>query len=220
MPFSANFTPSGSGATQTFRVDNDADQPVAVQITIQHREMGPDGKEQLTDAEDEFAVFPAQIVLLAKQGQTVRVQWLGDAGLKGERAYRIIAEQLPVPVALPPGSNAQISMIVRYEGTIYVGPPGLKPDLVLAGVEPVAGSRPRMLAVTVENRGTAHALLGDITLALRSSDGSTATLKDPQLRGMAGENILAGHTRRFVLPWPEGLSAGSVQATLKMAGTP
>ncbi len=220
VPFSANFAPSGSGASQTFRVDNDSDQPVAVQVSIQHREMGPDGKEQLTDAEDEFAVFPAQLVLLAKQGQTVRVQWLGDATLKSERAYRIIAEQLPVPVALPPGSNAQISMIVRYEGTIYVAPPGLKPDLVVAGVEPVAASGPRKLAVTVENRGGAHALLGDLTLALRANDGTAVTLNDPQLKGMAGENILAGHTRRFELPWPAGLSAGTVQATLKMAGAP
>lgn len=220
VPFSANFTPSGSGASQTFRVDNDSDQPVAVQVSIQHREMDADGKEKLTDAEDEFAVFPAQLVLLAKQGQTVRVQWLGDAALKREGAYRIIAEQLPVPVALPPGSNAQISMIVRYEGTIYVAPPGLKPDLVVASVEPVAGSGPHMLAVTVQNRGTAHALLGDLTLALRANDGSAVSLKDPQLTGMAGENILAGHTRRFVVPWPSGLPAGPVQATLKMAGTP
>ena len=220
VPFSATFTPSGSGASQTFRVDNDSDQPVAVQVSIQRREMDADGKEKLTDAEDEFGVFPAQLVLLAKQGQTVRVQWLGDPALKSERAYRIIAEQLPVPVALPPGSNAQISMIVRYEGTIYVSPPGLKPDLVVAGVEPTTVSGAKMLAVTVQNRGTAHALLSELTLALRANDGTAVSLNDPQLHGMAGENVLAGNTRRFVLPWPAGLSAGTVQATLKMAGTP
>jgi fimbrial chaperone protein len=217
VPFSATFTPSGSGATQSFRVDNDGDQPVAVQISIEHREMAPDGKEKLTDAEDEFAVIPAQIVLLPKQGQTVRVQWLGDAQLKTEGAYRIIAEQLPVPVALPPGANAQISMVVRYEGTIYVTPPGLKPDLVLNGVEPAAGAGAPMLAVTVENRGGAHALLGDLTLALKGQNGAAVTLNDAQLKGMVGENVLAGHTRRFVVPWPAGLPQGPVQATLKMA---
>lgn len=218
VPFSATFTPTGPGTSQAFRVDNDTDQPIAVQIAMVHREMAADGNEQLVDAEDDFTVFPAQLVLLPGEGRALRVQWLGEGAPTSELPYRMIAEQLPVDLDPQQNQGARIKFLVRYEATIYVATPVMKPDLMIERVQPVAeGGRPAMAAVTVQNRGTAHAVLDQISLTLQSKvNGAAVTLAGDQLKGMESENVLAGHTRRFLLPWPVDLPVGDVEATMKV----
>jgi fimbrial chaperone protein len=207
-------TPQGAGANQTFQLENDSDAPVAVQVSIAHREVSTDGKETLTDAEADFAVFPAQVVLLAHETRSVRVQWLGDPAPKVELPYRIIAEQLPVTLSIGPDKGAHISVVVRYEGALYVQSPGVRPAVAVTGAEPASGAdNQRKLAIDVTNRGTAHAVIYNPTLVAESG-GKSLTLKTDQLDGLAGQNVLAGHSRRFLVPWPAGLPIGPVRVTL------
>jgi fimbrial chaperone protein len=207
-------TPSGPGANQLFQVENETDVPAAVQISIVHREMAADGKEALTDAEADFVVFPAQLVLLAHETRTVRVQWLGDPQIKAEAPYRIIFEQLPVTLSTAPGKGAQIAVIVRYEGALYLQPPGVKPAVAVTAAEPVSeADNRRKLAIDVTNRGTAHAVIYNPTVVAEGG-GKSVTLKTDQLDGLAGQNVLAGHSRRFLVPWPAGLPIGPVRVTL------
>ncbi|HUK06735.1 MAG TPA: fimbria/pilus periplasmic chaperone [Stellaceae bacterium] len=213
-PLIVAMAPNGQGASQSFQLDNDSDGPAAVQISIVHREMAGDGKETLTDAEADFAVFPAQVVLLGHETRTVRVQWLGEPAIKDELPYRIIAEQLPVALAPAPGKGAQISVVVRYEGALYMQPPGVKPDLKVTGAEPASGAdNRRKLAIDVTNSGTAHAVIYNPTV-IAESGGKSLTLKTNQLDGLAGQNVLAGHSRRFLVPWPTDLPIGPVRVTL------
>ena len=215
VPFIAEFAPSGTGATQLFRVENDGDQPVAVQISMVHRKMESDGRETMPEADDDFAVFPPQLVLTAREVRTVRVQYLGDPKPEREAAYRIIAEQLPVDLDATP-SGARLRLLVRYEGAIYVVPPDVSPRAVVKSLESVR--RPDGspgLAITVENSGTAHALLSDLRLVVKSADGASMQLDQPeQLEGMLGENVLAGVSRRFVIGWPQGLKPSALSASM------
>jgi fimbrial chaperone protein len=221
IPFSATFTPTGSGASQAFRVENDSDQSIAVQLSVVHREMAIDGKETLTDAENDFAVFPAQLVLLPGEGRAVRVQWLGDAAPKGELAYRLIAEQLPVELNPQQTQNSRIRVLIRYEATVYVTPPGVAPNLAILSAAPAAASAKPMLEITVQNRGSQHAILHNLTLTLRpKAGGSSVALAGEQVSGMVEENVLAGHTRRFLLPWPAGLPLGEVVGAMKIENVP
>jgi fimbrial chaperone protein len=206
--------PQGTGANQTFQLDNDSEAPAAVQISMAHREVGEDGKESLTDADVDFAVFPAQVVLLAHETRTVRVQWLGDPAPKAELPYRIIAEQLPVTLSIGPDKGAHIAVVVRYEGALYVQPPGAKPAIVVTGAEPAGGGDNRhKLAIDVMNRGTAHAVIYNPTVVAEGG-GKSLTLKTDQLDGLSGQNVLAGHSRRFLVPWPAGLPVGPLRVTL------
>ena len=212
MPFTVEFAPTGPEANQSFRVENNSDEPIAVEISMFKREMNVDGTDRLTEAEDDFVVFPAQIVLEPRETQAIRVQWTGEAQPERELAYRIIAEQLPIDLdpAVPNAGNMRI--LVRYVGSIYVRPSGVEDDVVVAAVQ--EGEQPdgRRLAVTFENRGNAHAILRNLRLELRSrSQPDTRVELGPErLQGFAGENILAQHKRRFVLDWPEGLPYGPV----------
>jgi fimbrial chaperone protein len=217
VPFGGEFDPKGSGATRTFRIENDTAAPAAVQVRMVHREIDPDGKEQQSDAEDEFVVFPPQLVLLPGESRSTRVQWIGDPAPPKELAYRLIVEQLPVDIDPKQVRGAQLKLIMRYEATVYIVPPGAKRDPVVVAAEPVKGKDGHtQLAVTVENRGTAHALLSDTALTLAAPDGRSVTLAGDRLQGMEGENVLAGHRRRFVVPWPQDLAPAPLKGSVRI----
>ena len=215
IPFTADFTPSGPGANQTFRVENNSSEPIAVEISVHRRAMNLDGSDALTPAEDDFVVFPAQVVLQAQESQIVRVQWAGDAAPKHELAYRIIAEQLPVELGPPAGTGGAVKILVRYVGSIYVLPAGARSDVALESARPHVGADgQKQLAVTLHNRGTSHAILSGLKLRVRAQgapEGATRVLDEAALAGFAGENVLALQRRQFLLAWPAGVPEGPVQ---------
>jgi fimbrial chaperone protein len=146
---------------------------------------------------------------------------MGDAKPKSELAYRIIAEQLPVSLTKE-DRGAKINLVVRYIGSVYVVPKGVKPDVVLESVseEPVVGDAVHKLAIVLRNQGTAHALLDNLEVDVKADgaggEGKTSVhLTQADLKGIDSENILAGHTRRFAIPWPQGLGRGALELKFK-----
>ncbi len=213
VPISQDFAPSGRLASQTFRLDNDANTQVAVTVKIVTREMTLDGDESNADTQD-FSVFPAQVVIPARQSQTVRVQWRGTATPERELSYRIIAEQQAIRTELAPNSRA-IQLVVRYAGTVYVVPTGARPRLTLETARAINDTNnERRLELVFSNAGKSHTLIDDPELTL-TAGGVTRSYKDDQLQGVIGENILAESKRRFVIPWPADLPFGDPQADFK-----
>ncbi|HMK67118.1 MAG TPA: fimbria/pilus periplasmic chaperone [Stellaceae bacterium] len=215
-PFVVSLAPSGPGANQVFQVENETETSAAIQISLVHRDMGVDGKETLKEAEDDFIVFPPQLVLLPHEARALRLQWAGDPKPAAELPYRIIVEQLPVRIDTGDAKGTQLSLVVRYEGAVYITPEGAKPDIVVERVEHATGpdGKPR-LAVDLYNKGTAHAILQNASLTVTpASGGSSITLKADQLGGLADQNVLGGHRRHFLVAWPQGLAVGPLRATL------
>jgi fimbrial chaperone protein len=220
-PITMEFAPSGRGANRAFQVENPSEQTVAVQISMLSRAVDLDGKERNAPAEDDFIVYPSQILLKPQQVQTVRVQWVGTAKPDKELTYRILAEELPIDLTKeqPTDSNtssnfnANIKVVVRYLGSIYIVPKGAKAEVILDATASETGADgARKLVIVFQNRGTAHALLSGLTLTLQSG-GQTVKLGPDDLKGVAGENLLAGNKRRFVVPWPAALPEGPVQSS-------
>lgn len=212
VPIEMEFAPSGRGATQIFRVENDRSEPAAIEVRVMAREMSADGEDRLTPADESFVVHPAQIVLMPGQGQSVRVQWAGEAAPAKELAFRLIAEQLPVDLGQAPPQGGQVRLLVRYVASVYVVPPGAKPDVQVVRAGPAQGG---MLEVVVANRGTAHRILREPELTLEAG-GRRVALKGEALKGLSGENLLAGVERRFLVPWPAGVPQGPVSAGLAL----
>lgn len=216
VPLTIDLEPAGRGAQGQFRVINDTPSPVALQVTIQKRETAPDGSDVLTPVDEgQFLLFPPQMVLRPGQSQAVRVQWRGDAAPASELAFRIITEQLPINLQRERQGGAQVTLLLRYEGTLYVSPPNAAPNIAVEGAEPATDDKgEQRLSVTVKNQGTRHALLGNLKLNV-TAGGQSVTMSPEQLEGMNGANILAGATRRFSVAWPAGLPVGPVQVGLE-----
>src|SRR5688572_9827505 len=102
-----------------------------------HRQVSVDGQEQGSNADDDFLVYPAQILLEPGGRQTVRVTWLGDPAPGQELPYRLLAEQLPIEQIWPDAglrptvAVGKLVILYRYKGSAYIRPRGVKPDVVL-----------------------------------------------------------------------------------------
>jgi fimbrial chaperone protein len=193
-PIDATLRPAGSGATQTFSVENPSPGPVAVEITMHTREMTPGGEDVLASAENLFTVYPSQLILQPGARQSIRVQWTGPAELEQERAFRLIAEELPIQLGEESEEGAGLDLLVRYVASIYVQPQGTEARL---SIEPEATEDGVVLVV--RNQGTMRAVLRDEDYAIYA-DGEAIELDAAQSEALSAVNVLAGHVRRLPIP--------------------
>lgn len=212
-PIRMEFEPTGRGANQAFRLENDSTNIVPVQISMLTREVALDGSETNAIAEDDFLVYPQQVMLKPGQAQTIRVKWLGNPKPQKELAYRILAEQLPVNLEKGKSRESKINVLVRYLGSVYIVPKGAKADVALASATGQTDATGKHgIELIFHNRGNAHSILSDLRLKVQAG-GKTVELGPERLPNIAGENILAEQKRRFVLPWPEELPDGPLLVT-------
>ncbi|MDG2990581.1 fimbria/pilus periplasmic chaperone [Candidatus Synechococcus calcipolaris G9] len=212
-PMQTTFAPVGRGTTQSFEVVSSGTQPVAVEIHMVKRIIAPDGTETNPNADDEFIVYPPQILLNPGERQRVRVTWLGDPNPPQELTYRIVAEQLPINLGQietqQGGRNVIIKTLFEYVGSVYITPRNAQADVGLDSLVAVANPRGgTQLKVTLINRGNRHQIMGRVSLAVQGENGEILQFSPEQLQAIAGENMLAGMKREFILPLPNGTPVG------------
>lgn len=207
-PQSLVLKPSGGGARQSVTVLNESDKPIAVQLSVMTRQQ-VNNKEIRKPADNDFAIYPPQMIIPARSTQKVRVEWLGAGQLPREKAYRLIAEQ--VFVSLDDKNQSGVKMLMTLVGALYVQPNGMRSNLKVTSVK----RHGNKLALTVANSGNRHRLMKYATLILRNG-GQTLTLKGKQIIGLDGNNVLGGATKRFFVPLPKGFRDGPWKAQLKV----
>ncbi|MEE3717100.1 fimbria/pilus periplasmic chaperone [Tumidithrix elongata RA019] len=225
-PMLSTFSPSGQKATQSFLVTNTGKKATAIQIRMAKRQMDVDGKETNTAADDDFILYPPQMLVKPGERQTVRVTWVGNATPPQELSYRIIAEQLPVDLTeirqTQGATSVTIKVLFQYIGSVYIVPPNVSPNVSLESAicQPETdktGKNTNRLVLTFANQGTAHTLLTNLRLNLApvGKEANLIKLEAKQLAGVNGENLLAGSKRRFSLPCPAGLPNEKLTATFE-----
>ena len=213
-PISQNFDPSGEGASRVFRVRNTGDERIAVRVSVRPRRIEPDGTEVQGKETELFTVYPRQMLLDPGEQRSVRVRWNGPAEIEAELPFRIIAEQLPVDFGgAEPAEGAAIRLTYRYEGSLYVVPPGARPDVRLQRITRDG----EFLVLWLANEGNRHTLLQDLRILLSREEGGEPdlVLAQEELPGAYGENMLARSTRRFVIPAASDLWDGPLYADLE-----
>ena len=217
-PITQDFTPEGKGSNQVFRAGNPGEEKIAVKISIRPRTIEQDGTEKQGAESGDFIIYPRRLILEPGESRSIRVKWTGDTAPAKELPFRIIAEQLPVAFSEKQAiEGAQITLTYRYEGNIYIVPPGAKAVLKINSIKRVADSEQEYLQIETLNTGDRHTLLNGIEVKLKrdENDSNPIILKDEQLRGMAGENMLAGAARIFRIPVPADLWEGPVYGSIK-----
>ena len=251
-PITQDYTPKGKGANQIFRVANPGTEKIAVKISIKSRSIEPDGTEIQGDESDLFLIYPRQIILNPDESRSIRVKWNGESDPAAELPFRIIAEQVPVSFSeIQPFQGGQITLTYRYEGTIYIVPPGASAKLSLKSIkrsietqtisktvtetviETLSGEEvetevekiietdvdTEYLVIEIENSGTRHTVLNKIEINLKraENDSDPIILTDNDLKGVAGENMLAESVRVFKIPMPADIWDGPIYGKIKQA---
>jgi fimbrial chaperone protein len=227
IPLSRVFAPSGPNAIQSYEIENTTGEPLAVELNIAKREMSLQGVDKLIPANDDFMIYPPQVLLQPGENQTVRVTWLGDPKPTQELAYRLIAEQLPINLAtnvgtLPDaksGFSTSIKLKMRYQGSIYIRPSQAQPNVVIERIEPKLENGKSMLAITLQNQGTARANLKEGQLQLKvaaSQNRPNVTLTAAQMGLNERPTLLAKQKRQILIPYPAALPQSEINGTLSL----
>ena len=216
-PIKLELSPSGAGTTGTFVVQNNTKAREAIEIFAAVRAMDVDGKETNPEADDKFLIYPPQMVLAPGEERNVRVTWVGDPTPRMELAFRLICEQLPVNLAIRRNNvGGNVRLLVRYSASVYIVPKGVRHEVVVDSVTNQKNDKgASTLAITLHNRGKAHALLKDLVVRVIAGGSKIPiTLTNEQIQSMYGENILAESKRRFVLPWPNNLPVAQLKVEI------
>ena len=217
MPISRTFTPTGSASTQSYDLVSDKPETEAIEMSVVKREMDLDGKETYVPADDDFLIYPSQIILKGGTTQTVRVTWVGEPDPKKELAYRLVSQQIPIDLKKPEvvkstTVTAKVSILMKYMGSLYIRPADVQPKVVLESIIAQTDKGKPAIAMILDNQGSGRASLANYSLNLTSA-GKTVILKPDQLKEVTNQNILANHKRRFIFPHPADLPQGTVTAT-------
>lgn len=214
-PIVLYFKSAGRDAARAITLENPSNEPEAIELSVHAREMSLDGEDVLTPAEDDFIVTPSQIILMPGQQQTVRVQWLGGS-VEKERAFRLVAEQLPIDMSESDAQGGRVRFLVRYVASLYVAPDNAAPAVAVADAEIARTEAGKALAFTVENSGASHAALSDLALTVFTSADETPLLSlgAAEVGDVSGAIVLAEHARRFVIPVADDAPTGPVRVAL------
>jgi fimbrial chaperone protein len=225
IPLSRVFAPTGPNAIQSYEIENTTGKPLAVELNIVKREMSLQGMDKLIPANDDFMIYPPQVLLQPGENQTVRVTWLGDPKPTQELAYRLIAEQLPINLTTNTGTfpdsksgfSTNIKIKMRYQGSIYIRPSQAQPNVIIEQIEPKLENGKSMLAITLQNGGTARANLKEGQLQLKvaaSQNMPSVTLTADQMGLNERPTLLAKQKRQILIPYPATLPQGEITGTL------
>ena len=137
----------------------------------------------------------------------VRVKYMGPSTVTVEKAYRLIAEQVPYSQGKSDSSQSMFNFLYVYATSLYVTPSDEVKKVEISSVAAKTDSEGnKVMEVTIRNRGNVHQILIDSALTVKEPKGDSVVLSgSEQLSGMDSMNILARKTITKTIPWPEGL---------------
>lgn len=174
-----------------FFIENDSNEKMAIELSVRERKMDESGKETLPET-SELTVFPPQMIIPPKEKRTIRVNWTGSKALTEEKAFRVIAEQLPLKVDEKTKKKTGIQMLMKYMAALYVTPKDAEAKLKVVSTEKSGNA----VKITVENEGNKHQVL---TKPVLSFGKGKKSFEGENLSGLTGENVLARSKRTFIL---------------------
>lgn len=195
-PMSATIELKDGQTHFNFVLQNETTKPVPVQITVFARDVKETGEDVLSET-SEISIFPDQIIIPPEEKRSVKVIYNGNAkNLKIEKAFRFIAEQLPVDLKKNKKEQAAgIKMLLKYLAALYVNPEGTETNVACE----VSGTD-----LICQNSGTKHLITVFKSLELQSGPTTVEFSKD-ELKKISGENILPGKRRILSLGFKDAV---------------
>lgn len=196
-PMSATIRPNLKNNSSLFYLENDSDQPIAVQVSLAKREMTLEGAEVNSKISDELILYPSQLIIPASEKRSVKVTWTGKDVPAKEQAYRVISEQLPIDLDKNKSKKASIKLLLRYVAALYIAQDDFTSSIAIDEIR----KTDKEVILRVHNSGKRHQVLANLNLKfINSKTNKEVLLSAEDLKGMSGENVLAESKRIFTFP--------------------
>lgn len=207
-PLEQTFKPTGEDSLKTYTIVNDSDDEIAISLSVVVRDQDAEGNELRSDASAQFQISPAKVRVKPQSTVLVRVKYMGPSTVTVEKAYRLIAEQVPYSQGKSDTSQSMFNFLYVYATSLYVSPSDEVKKVEISSIAARTDSEGnKVMDVTIRNRGNVHQILIDSTLTVKGPKGDSVVLSgSDQLAGMDSINILARKTVTKTIPWPEGLA--------------
>lgn len=215
-PMIVDLEPTGRESVGRVELSNTGAGDFPVEVRMFRGEISEDGQLELTPADENFLVFPAQIIVPANSQQAFRVQYVGEPELAKSEIYYMQVRQVPVDVS--PGTS-QVQVVVNYNVLVNVVPDKASPMPEIASIEPVMRGDQPGIEVRVVNRGTRYFTAGTRAWQVRgrTQDGGemAADLKPEEMARLIGVGVVApDRARSFFVPTERLLTKDTAQVVL------
>ena len=158
VPIGLSLTPTRT--TDLITLHNAGSSAVSMQLSAFQWDETPDGKTKLTPTDD-VVFFPPIVTVGPKEDRIVRVGAMVPFGFT-EKAYRLIAEELPPPRFEPPAPGApqqvvtKVVVLTRISMPIFLSPPSAAHQESIDGLAVQNGR----VVFQLKNAGNSHVLSG------------------------------------------------------------
>jgi fimbrial chaperone protein len=212
QPMRFDLRPSGPDAQTTMTIDNTRAYPITIEIAAFSVDIGPDEREVLAPADDDFLIFPPQMIIEPSAKQSVRVRYVGDPTIENSRTYRVNVDQVAIDMSgrQEPG----VAVAVNFATLANVVPDGARSQIAVDSIEPAGDGN---AVVTLTNQGRSYARLLASTWTLEHG-GRTETFDGNTVAGWLGEEsnlVLPGATRTVTVPLPAGFDAAGTSISIR-----
>lgn len=201
QPMFVRLDPNGPGKVQTFEINNEGDELLAVQLSIFTRTINNDGVEKNEDASNLFTIYPPRLMVEPRSSASVKLQWNGPGTLDTEKSFRLVAESVALDSGWPKTSG--IRVMFRYVASVYVGEADYSSRLVCTVKGATNAESKRGFSVQIVNSGTAHVVADSVKLVISGPKGRDLMFEGDQLGFLSGSNYLPDSPRRLFIPMDE-----------------
>ena len=171
---------------------NQDKRPVAVELSLFDRVLDINGVEDQKSPESkDLTIYPSELVVYPGEQVKVQVVWAGKSLPSADRAYTVLAKEVPVDLNQPgPKEKLDLSFktLVRYRLVVAIET-GKKGVLSVVSSKKIDSARTEII---VENKGAGRIPMDGFHLLI-------AGKKYDDFPGL-GNAIMPGDKRRFVLP--------------------
>ncbi|MEH6790816.1 hypothetical protein [Parasphingorhabdus sp.] len=215
-PMVVEVKPLGRGSIARIELSNPSQAEFPVEVQMFRGIISERGELELTPADEEFLLFPAQRIVPAQSQQVFRLQYIGEPELSESEIYYMQIRQIPVDIK--PGES-QVQVVVNFNILVNVVPDGTNPEPMFESITPVVRDDVAGVEVRLANHGSRYFMAGlsPWQITGTADDGSPADVRLPAdaVAKLIGVGVVApGRARVFFIPTDKPLVEGSIQAKL------
>lgn len=209
-PLIVYMSPDGRSSSAVVQLTNVTDVQLPFEVNVVKRTV-VDGQEVDVPADDDFVIFPPQMIISPAETQTLRIQWVAGGAPTRSESYYVYVTQVPVQVQ---EGVSGIRVSYRFGISVHVVPANVLPGLEVLAVRPTTKEGVRGFEMDVHNAGARFGRLSEHELVL---DGSH-TWDRQALNDAVGTGFMLPDERTtFFVPF-DGPVTSTSSATLTSRG--